>query len=76
MAADFIGYRLDTLELAGGAIHDPLAALVFCRPPAVDFSIINGKICVQEGALQGTDDLPELIRRHNAIAHALARGEL
>src|SRR6266700_7135703 len=30
MAADFIGYRLDTLGLAGGAPHDPLASLVFC----------------------------------------------
>jgi cytosine/adenosine deaminase-related metal-dependent hydrolase len=76
MAADIIGYRLDTLELAGGAVHDPLAALVFCRPPTVDFSIINGQVCVQQGVLQGTDDLQELIMRHNAIALALARGEL
>src|SRR3954454_3892069 len=30
MAADLIGYRLDTLGFAGGAVHDPLAALVFC----------------------------------------------
>jgi 8-oxoguanine deaminase len=76
MAADIIGYRLDTLELAGGAVHDPLAALVFCRPPTVDFSIINGQIRVQEGVLQDTDDLHGLIMRHNAIALALARGEV
>jgi cytosine/adenosine deaminase-related metal-dependent hydrolase len=75
-AADIIGYRLDTLELAGGAVHDPLAALVFCRPPTVDLSIINGQIRVQQRVLQGTDDLRELIVRHNAIALALVRGEL
>jgi 8-oxoguanine deaminase len=75
MAADFIGYRLDTLAFAGGAVHDPLAALVFCQPPNVDLSVINGRIRVQDGELLDID-LPPLIARHNAIAHALVRGEL
>lgn len=75
MAADFIGYRLDTLALAGGAIHDPLAALVFCHPPQVNLSVINGKVRVQNSTLLDIDLLP-LIERHNAIAYALARGEL
>jgi 8-oxoguanine deaminase len=75
MAADFIGYRLDTLDLAGGAIHDPLAALVFCHPPKVDLSVINGRVRVRDGQLVDVD-LPMLIERHNEIAVALARGEL
>ena len=75
MAADFIGYRLDTLPLAGGAVHDPLAALVFCRPPEVDLSVINGQMRVEDGALLGVD-LPPLVERHNRIARALVRGEL
>ena len=75
MAADFIGYRLDTLDLAGGAVHDPLAALVFCQPPRVDLSVINGRVRVQQQQLLDVD-LPVLIERHNAIARALARGEL
>jgi cytosine/adenosine deaminase-related metal-dependent hydrolase len=75
MAADFIGYRLDTLALAGGAVHDPVAALVFCQPPPVDLSVINGCIRVQEGQLVEVD-LPALVARHNAVARALARGEL
>jgi cytosine/adenosine deaminase-related metal-dependent hydrolase len=75
MAADFIGYRLDTLDLAGGAVHDPVGALVFCRPPTVDLSVINGRVRVQDGALLEVD-LPRLIARHNALAHALVRGEL
>jgi cytosine/adenosine deaminase-related metal-dependent hydrolase len=74
MAADFIGVRLDTLGFAGGAVHDPLAALVFCQPPNVDLSVINGRVRVQDGQLVGVD-LPPLIERHNQIARALVRGE-
>lgn len=70
MAADFIGFRLDTLDLAGGAIHDPLAALVFCHPPKVDLSVINGRIRVEHQNLLDVD-LPPLIERHNAIARSL-----
>lgn len=75
MAADFIGYRLDTLALAGGAVHDPLASLVFCQPPRVDLSVINGKVRVQDQQLLNVD-VPALVARHNAIAYALVRGEL
>ncbi|HMA37469.1 MAG TPA: 8-oxoguanine deaminase [Chloroflexia bacterium] len=73
MAADFVGYRLDTLGFAGGAIHDPLAALVFCHPPPVDLSVINGRVRVAGGRLLDVD-LPALIARHNAIARALVTG--
>ncbi len=74
MAADFIGYRLDTLAVAGGAIHDPLASLVFCQPPTVDLSVINGQVRVQDRMLLNCD-LPLLIERHNNLARALVRGE-
>jgi cytosine/adenosine deaminase-related metal-dependent hydrolase len=73
MAADFIGYRLDTLGLAGGAVHDPLASLVFCQPPNVDLSVINGKVVVQDGQLLNVD-LPPLIEQHNRIARNLVNG--
>jgi len=74
MAADIIGYRLDTLGFAGGAVHDPLAALVFCQPPNVDLSIINGRVRVRDGQILDLELAP-LVARHNAIARALARGE-
>jgi len=74
LAADLASYRLDTLGFAGGAAHDPLAALVFCQPPGVDLSVIDGRVRVRDGRLLGVD-LPPLIARHNAIARALARGE-
>ncbi len=75
MAADFIGYKLDTLGLAGGAVHDPLAALVFCQPPNVDLSVINGEVRVTGGRLVDVE-LGPLVARHNAIARALVRREL
>ncbi len=73
-AADFIGFRLDTLPLAGGAVHDPLAALLFCQPPQVALSVINGRTVIEEGQLL-TATLPQLVEQHNHIAHQLVRGE-
>ncbi|MES1926656.1 8-oxoguanine deaminase [Salinisphaera sp. T31B1] len=73
MAADIVGYRLDSLPLAGAAVHDPLAALVFCWPPQVDLSLINGRLRVHRGELLGVD-VPSLVKRHNAIATALVNG--
>ncbi len=73
MAADFIGYRLDRLSFAG-ARHDPLAALVFCTPPNVDLSVINGQVRVRDGAIVGLDT-HALARRHNEISRKLIDGE-
>jgi cytosine/adenosine deaminase-related metal-dependent hydrolase len=75
MTADFVGFRIDTVAMAGGAVHDPLGALIFCQPANVDLSVINGRVRVQDGKLVDVD-LPPLIERHNAVARALARGEL
>ena len=68
-AADFIGLRLDRLDYAG-ALHDPLAALVFCTPQRVDLSVINGRVVVEDGHLL-TVDLGPVIERHNRIAREL-----
>lgn len=73
MAADFIGYRLERLDFAG-ALHDPLAALVFCTPQKVDLSVINGRVRVRAGQIVDLD-LSALVRRHNAISARLLRNE-
>ncbi|HOT90478.1 MAG TPA: 8-oxoguanine deaminase [Anaerolineae bacterium] len=73
-AADFIGLRLDTLGYAGGAVHDPLAATVFCQPHNVELSVINGRVVIQEGQLL-TVDVPVVVERHNAIARKLVSGQ-
>lgn len=75
MMADLIGVRVDTLPFAGGAVHDPLAALVFCQPRNVDFSMVNGRVRVSDGQIVDLD-LPALVAHHNRVAVALARGEL
>jgi cytosine/adenosine deaminase-related metal-dependent hydrolase len=73
MAADFVGFNLERLAYAG-ALHDPMAALVFCTPQQVDLSVINGRLVVSEGQLL-TVDLKPVIRRHNQIARDLVNGE-
>ena len=68
-AADFIGVCLNRLDYAG-ALHDPLAALVFCNPRQVDLSVINGRVIVEGGNLL-TVDLGPVIERHNRISQEL-----
>jgi len=68
-AADFIGLRLDRLDYAG-ALHDPLAATVFCHPQRVDLSVIDGRVVIEDGHLL-TVDLGPVIERHNRIAREL-----
>ena len=70
-AADLIGYRLDRLEFAGAAVHDPVAALLLCTAKGVDLSVINGRIVVEERQLLGFD-LPGAIAKHDAIGTAMA----
>lgn len=71
MAADIIGFRMDRLEFSGGAVHDPVAALILCPSYTVDFSVINGKLVVEDGKIKGVD-LERLIARHNELARAMA----
>jgi 8-oxoguanine deaminase len=71
-AADLIGIRLDRLGYAG-ALHDPLAALVFCQPQDVDLSIINGRVVVEDGHLL-TVDIGPATERHNRISRRLVDG--
>nr|WP_217345403.1 8-oxoguanine deaminase [Noviherbaspirillum sp. L7-7A]MBV0879680.1 8-oxoguanine deaminase [Noviherbaspirillum sp. L7-7A] len=69
MAADLVMFRLDQPAYAG-ALHDPVAALVFCTPSNVDCSIIHGRVVVKEGQL-ATLDLGPLVERHNGLARNL-----
>ncbi len=69
MAADFVAFDLSAIGFAG-AQSDPVAALAFCAPPSVAWSVIDGRIVVREGRL-ATLDLPPHLERHNRLAHAL-----
>lgn len=73
MSADCVAFNTGGVSLAGGAVHDPVAALLFCTPPPVSLSVINGRVVVREGQLT-TIDLPRVLERHNRFALALAAG--
>jgi cytosine/adenosine deaminase-related metal-dependent hydrolase len=70
--ADFVAINLHRLDYAG-ALHDPLAAIVFCQPQGVDLNVVQGKIVVKEGKLVGLD-LPTHIEKHNQAARRLLVG--
>ena len=65
--ADFAMFRTDTLSMAGGAVHDPLGALLLCASDNADYTIVNGKVVVRQGHLTSID-LSPLLERHNALA--------
>ena len=67
--ADFISIDLNCLDYAG-ALHDPVAALVFCQPQNVSNNYVHGKAVVRDGALLGLN-LPDHIRQHNLAAKRL-----
>jgi cytosine/adenosine deaminase-related metal-dependent hydrolase len=67
-AADLIAIDLDRVEFAGAG--DPVAAAVFCGPPMVDLSVVNGKIVVENGEVVGLDQAT-VVREHNQMAWAM-----
>lgn len=69
MSADFIAFNLDQPALVGSH-HDVVAALIFCQPPAVDYSFINGQKVIDQGRLV-TVELRSLVETCNRIATAM-----
>jgi cytosine/adenosine deaminase-related metal-dependent hydrolase len=70
--ADFIAINLNRLEYAG-ALHDPIAAAVFCAPVGVDYVVVGGKLVVKESHLVNID-LPRLLEQHNRASRRLLVG--
>ena len=71
MCADIAMWKLDTLAFAGGAVHDAVGALLLCASPQADYTIVNGRVVVQQGRLT-TVEIEPLIEAHNRFAVALA----
>ncbi|MCA9949243.1 MAG: 8-oxoguanine deaminase [Anaerolineales bacterium] len=69
MAADFVAFDLNQIGFIG-THTDLVAALIFCHPVNVAYSVINGRIVIDNGHLT-TIDLPLIMERHNAISKAL-----
>lgn len=68
-AADFVAFRVDDLHHAGAG-SDKVASLMTCAPTSAWLSVINGQIVVEGGELLNVD-VPNLVSRHNQLAHGL-----
>jgi cytosine/adenosine deaminase-related metal-dependent hydrolase len=73
MCADLALFDRNTLACAGGAVHDPVGALLLCASPQAAYTVVNGRVVVRQGQLT-TLALGPLIERHNALARQLALG--
>jgi cytosine/adenosine deaminase-related metal-dependent hydrolase len=67
MCADLAMFDLGTLAFAGGAVHDPVGALLLCASPQAAYTVVNGRVVVREGQLT-TLELAPLVERHNRLA--------
>jgi cytosine/adenosine deaminase-related metal-dependent hydrolase len=67
--ADFFAIDLNRPEYAG-AQHDQVAAVIFCQPVRVDYTVVGGKFVVKEGQLVTVEE-EKLIERHNQAAKRL-----
>jgi len=68
--ADFFTLDLNTLQFAG-ALHDPVAAVVFCSPQSAKTTVVSGRVIVEDGSIV-TMDMAPVIQDHNRLSLALA----
>jgi cytosine/adenosine deaminase-related metal-dependent hydrolase len=69
--ADFFSLDLHTIGYAG-ALHDPVAATLFCAPQTAKFTVINGEVIVRDGEVV-TVDMKPVIETHNCCAFEMAK---
>jgi cytosine/adenosine deaminase-related metal-dependent hydrolase len=72
--ADLALFDLDTLPMAGGAVHDAIGSLLLCASAPARHTIVHGKQVVRDGRLT-TLDLGPLVERHNRLARELAQAQ-
>jgi 8-oxoguanine deaminase len=68
--ADFFTLDLNQVAFAG-ALSDPVAATLFCAPPRAVYTVVNGRVIVDQGQLT-TLDLAREVAAHNRNAARLA----
>ncbi len=68
-AADMIAIDLNRVEFAG-ALHDPVAAVVFSGPSKVDHSWVGGHPLIEDGKVAGID-VGSLVAEHNRLSKTL-----
>jgi len=68
--ADFFSIDLNTVDYAG-ALHDPVAATLFCAPQRARYTVINGTVVVENGRVI-TVDMGPVVEAHNRFARQFA----
>ena len=68
--ADFFSIDLNTVDYAG-ALHDSVAATLFCAPQKARYTVINGKVVVENGRVV-TVDMRPVVEAHNRFARQFA----
>jgi 8-oxoguanine deaminase len=68
--ADFFSINLHTVDYAG-ALHDPVAATLFCAPQKARYTVINGRVIVENGEVV-TVDMGPVIEAHNGFSLSIA----
>jgi 8-oxoguanine deaminase len=68
--ADLALFDLGALGFAGGAVHDPVGALLLCASPPAAFTIVDGRVVVRRGRLESFE-LEPVVARHVALAREL-----
>ena len=66
-SADLALFDLRSIGFAGGAVHDPVGALVLCASPQAAHVVVNGRVVVRDGQLL-TCDLARMVEQHNRLA--------
>ena len=70
--ADLALFDLRTLAFAGGAVHDPIGSLMLCASAPAAYTVVHGRVVVDQGRLT-TVDLGPLMERHNQLALQLVQ---
>ena len=65
--ADLALFDVDTLTMAGGAVHDAIGSLLLCASAPARHTIVHGRQVVRDGQLT-TVELGPLLERHNRLA--------
>jgi len=62
---------VNTLPMAGGAVHDAVGSLLLCASAPTRHTMVHGRLVVRDGQLATIDPGP-LIVQHNRLAQQLA----
>jgi len=68
--ADLAMFDLDALAFAGGAVHDPVGALLLCASAQAAMVVVDGRVIVRDGEITSVD-LGPLMESHNRFARQL-----